>query len=463
MQPPDVKNRRTPPTCMVIGGGWAGIAAAVAAAERGFAVTLVEERPYLGGRARSFVDRTTGDVVDNGQHVMMGCYHALRTTLASLGTDGLLAGPPALQVLFADMEGTRDELRTQRLPGVAGMALGLLGLRRISWSGRMAILRLMLRLRRGPLDTAGRSCADVLAAYGQPADAVTRFWEPVVLATLNAPLDQAAASLLETVLRQAFFAGREASRLLVPVAGLSALVEPLDGVLAAAGGCVVRSTAVERLEIEHNRVVGVDTSDGSRHRPDHVVLAVPPWAVQRLLPAGLRPAVVDALDMSPIVSVYLWYDRPWLDADVVATLGGTVQWVFNRRTLAHAPADVVVRYPGHVALTVSAADDLVGRTSEEIIAVCVDELASLLPASRGATLLHGLVVKERRATVRITAAVERQRSVGLRPYHNLYVVGDWTGTGLPATLEGAARSGREAVLVMAAATTGEGVERHAGR
>ncbi len=421
---------------LVIGGGWAGISAAMEAARLGWEVDLVEQRPYLGGRARSFVDQTMGDVIDNGQHVMMGCYHELLRIVRDLGTDHLLEAQKALRVAFVDEPHGLDVLDASQMPGKLGMAWGLMRLRNLSVTARLAIMRLALTVLRSPDAGRGLTCEEFLVRTGQPPGAVKRFWEPLVLATLNAPVSAAPAELLATVLRLAFFGTTDDAKLLIPTGGLSDLIEPFPAWLAARGGRLHTSTSVDRLRIVDGRAAGADLSDGSYVDVDVVISAMPQRALTRLmLDSGVGSVPSAQPEMSPIVSVYLWYDRQWMSVDFAAALGTTIQWVFNKKRTAD----------GLVALTVSAASDIVGAPSTEIIQLCDAELRRLFSAAMAnAELKHGLVIKEKHATVCITPAVHKQRPATdalCGQVRNLFLAGDWTQTQLPATLEGAARSG----------------------
>ncbi len=425
---------------VVIGGGWAGIAAAMEAARLGWHVHLIEERPYLGGRARSFVDRSTGDVIDNGQHVMMGCYHELLRIVHDLGTDNLLERQKALRVAFVDEVVGLDVLDASALPGKLGMLWGLLRLRNLPFSARIAIVRLALRVLQVPDAGRGLTCVEFFRQTRQPQKAVERFWEPLVLATLNASVSDAPAELLSTVLRLAFFGTTDDAKLLIPTGGLSDLIEPFPAWLAARGGTVLASTSVDRINITDGRAVDVVLSDGSNLDVDVVIGALPQRALARLMRAsGIGSELSEEPEMSPIVSVYLWYDRQWMTVDFAAALGTTVQWVFNKQRTTE----------GLVALTVSAASDIVGAPSEAIIRSCDAELRRLFPdAIRNAEMKHGVVIKEKHATPRITPQVHAMRP-GTDAMHgqvrNLFLAGDWTQTNLPATLEGAARSGVAAI------------------
>jgi squalene-associated FAD-dependent desaturase len=429
-----------PMKALVIGGGWAGIAAAMEAARLGWEVELVEERPYLGGRARSFVDKTTGDTIDNGQHVMMGCYHELLRIVHDLGTDHLLERQKALRVAFVDESIGQDVLDASTLPGKLGMLWGLLRLRNLSLSARMAIVRLALKVLRAPSAGTGLTCHEFFDQLRQPAEAVQRFWEPLVLATLNAPVSVAPAELLSTVLRLAFFGTTDDAKLLIPTGGLSDLVAPFDRWLAARGGTVRTSSSVDRITIVGGRAVGVVLSDGSNIDVDVVISTVPQRALARLVQAsGIASDLPEEPEMSPIVSVYLWYDHQWMSVDFAAALGTTVQWVFNKQRTTN----------GLVALTVSAASEIVGAPSEEIIRSCDAELRQLFAGTMAPAILkHGVVIKEKRATPRFSPAAHgcRPTTDALHTHvRNLFLAGDWTQTQLPATLEGAARSGVAAI------------------
>jgi len=431
-------------TLIVIGGGVAGISAAMHAAKSGARVVLVEERPYLGGRARSFVDRTTGDVIDNGQHLMMGCYTSFLEMSHELGAADFFIKQRALRVRFVDVDGTSDLLDAGLLPGKYGVALGILRLRKIPLRDRLSALRFAMSLQMGRVASSGCTCMEMLTRERQSPLMIERFWEPIVLATLNAQLEEADAGLLVTVLGMAFFGDADASKLYLPSRGLSVFTDPLPEWLSARGGTVLLSTSVDALHWNGERVTSVTLSTGEVLDVDNVVCAIPPRPLQRLLEASpgisYRPP---QLAFSPIVSVYLWYDKQWMTDAFAAMLGVNIQWVFNRRAITKADAAVVDAYPGHVALTVSAGDHMVDLPSEDIVALCERELRAAFASMSGATLLHSRVIKERQATLLATPASNADRPSHVR-IGNITLAGDWTQTGLPATLEGAARSGYDA-------------------
>lgn len=429
---------------LIIGGGWAGIAAAVGAVERGHEVALVEERGYLGGRARSFVDRESGHHIDNGQHVMMGCYAEFLHVVRVLGTEQLLEAQPALKVAFVDTSASKHVLDASLLPGKLGVVAGLLRLTGLPMASRLACVRLALAIALNKAQAKDLTCQEFLRETKQPEDVVMRFWEPLVLATLNAPLEKASAELLVAVLKLAFFGSGKDSALLIPACGLSDLVAPLPTWMASKGSCVRLSTSIDRLILEAGRCTSALLSDGTIVQFEAVVCCVPERALQRLCDAsGIPTMLPPTLQPSPIVSVYMWYDRQWMTDDLLSALGTTIQWIFNKRRIAS----------GLVALTVSASDNIVGMSQDHIVGLCDAELRALLPEAGSAKLLRGLVIKEKMATPLIVPRTKRLLAQHFADdVENLFVAGDWTSTGLPATIEGAARSGIAAIDCVERAT-----------
>lgn len=435
--------------CVIIGAGVAGIAAAMEAAQQGIEVIVLEAHRYIGGRARSFLDEVTGDTLDNGQHVAMGCYSSLRSMLRQLGTESLLQPDEPIPIVFRSSKES-DVFNPYRLPGIAGVLGGIMGMKSFSWRERLRLLYggIRIGIRRG---TRGHTVSSVLQAYKQPRKVVQRFWEPLALATLNAPPPTADASLLTAVVRKAFFGGGTSHHLLVPRAGLSQLWEPFPEWLKQHGGELRLGVRVEELVWLDDRVIGVATSDGEEIRASAVITAVPPKAFVRLLPPTYRErfASVESFETMPIVSVYLWYDTPMHLPPVVGLWGTQSQWVFNRDRIVERLQESRARYPGHVEVTISGARALAQQPAEAIATLVAEELRSIFPEVAEATLLRWRVIKERSATVLLTPKSVYYRLGPQSGIAGLLIAGDWTATGLPATLEGAAQSGRSAARLVA--------------
>lgn len=438
---------------IIIGSGWAGISAAIQAAKRGWQVTVVEERPYIGGRARSFRDKHTGHVIDNGQHVMIGAYTSAWSVMQTLGTTSLIKKQQALQVAFAHVSGSRALLDASAFPGKAGLLAAFLKRKDLSLASRLTCLRLAVRIQRKHTQPRGLTCLEFLQQEKQTPETIRQFWEPLILATLNAPVREAAAELLVNIMRLAFLGGKGASSLWLPTAGLTELIAPFPTWLSHHGGSVIVGTSVENLEFTNNsdckadHGVNITLSNRQQLNADAVVAAIPQRALQRLLQTSdLSLNLPEQPSVSPIVSVYLWYDHTWLTTDFTATLGTSIQWVFNKSAI----------HPGLVALTVSAAEQEATLSGNDLVTKYDTELRTLFPEMKQAVLLHSQVIKEKHATPLITPAVEAQKQqIGLNNTKQLVIAGDWTVPGLPATIEAAARSGVQAVATLAHLSTNE--------
>ena len=427
----------TPRSVAVVGGGFAGLAAAVRLARAGARVTLLERRPFLGGRAYSFRDPATGDVVDNGPHALMGAYTAAIDFLREIGAAGKLAFQPRLRVALAHPVLGLGEVAAPAAPGPLQAPLALLRYRLLARTDRARLFVGALRVVRRAAALDGVSVAAALREAGQSAAACERFWHPLAIATLNEDPERAAARPFAAVLRRGFFAGARAARFALPRVPLSELyVDDARRAVEAAGGTVVTGATVATLVAGEARVDALVLRDGRRVEADAVVLAVPCAALLRMLPPALRGAppfrALAALDTSPIVSVHLWLDRAvgW-GAPFLGLLGGRTQWLFDcgeRR----------------IASVTSGARFWDDAPDDAIVAEVLADARAVVPALRDAACLRFLVVRERHATISLTPAADRARPPVTTPLANLFLAGDWVQTGLPATIEGAVQAGREA-------------------
>ena len=427
----------------VVGGGFAGLAAAVRLARGGAEVTLLERRPFLGGRAYSFTDPATGAVVDNGPHALMGAYTAALDFLAEIGAAGKLAFQQRLHVALADPVLGLGAVAAPSLPGPLQAPGALLRYRLLAPGDRVRLLGGAVRLAaRSPQSLRTTTVAEALAMVGQSPPACARFWHPLAIATLNELPAAAAAAPFVAVLRKAFFAGARAARFALSRVPLSELYT-VDArrAIERAGGTVLTGAAVATLVHGTEGVEGLVLRDGTRVAADAVVLAVPVAALLRLLPPPLRDAPpfrpLTGVGTSPIVSVHVWLDRRvgW-GGPFLGLLGGRTQWLFDGGAAADG---------GHrIASVTSGARFWEEAADDEIAAEVLADAAAVLPALGGAHVRRTLVVRERHATLSLTPAADAVRPGVETPLANLFLAGDWIQTGLPATIESAVISGRAA-------------------
>ncbi|MDB4967707.1 MAG: hypothetical protein JWN44_3396 [Myxococcales bacterium] len=438
---------------VVIGGGFAGLAAATRLVEGGARVTLLEKRPQLGGRAYSVVDEATGDVIDNGQHLFMGCYRATRAFLERIGTADKLRLQDRLQVAFIDAaSGKPSRLETGRLPGPLSLMSGLFGFSSLSWRDKLAMIKVATAIqfpsRMQPQATDWETVDGWLDRLGQSHGARRAFFHPLALATLNDDPGTASAKMFAAVLKEAFFDGGD-GRLGMASVGLSDLyVDDARAWLQARSATVRAGAAVERILVERGVVKGVGLRDGEVIAASAVIAATPASVLPGLVDAEWREgetwwAGLERLTTSPILSLHLWLDRLVTDEELIGVIDSPLHWIFNRNKL------VSVKDPSrsHLSLVVSAARALVDRSSDEIVRLLTDELRRVLPAAADARVVHARLIKERDATITHGAGTEGFRPRCQSPIEGLFAAGDYVRTGLPATIEGAVRSADDAAAL----------------
>src|SRR3989454_4381283 len=466
---------------LIIGGGLAGLAAGVALAGAGRRVRVLEQKPYLGGRARSFVDPVTGCVVDNGQHLFMGCYHSTLRFLAAIGTLDRVRFQPRLAVEFLEKQGRSSSLVCPDLPAPWHLLAGVLRSDGFTPRQKFEILRLGKALDSSSGNgsaSPGRLTVDEwLTRLGQSESLRRNFWDLLSIAALNEDPRIASASLFERVLRLALFTSPADSRLGLATTGLSdCYTTAASDYIVARGGKVETGRNRSRFLIAPLRSLrpevgvceGVDLAEGERINAGVVLSAVPCFQFVELLPGDLLRSEAFfertlALRLAPIISVNLWFDRPVTEHDFAGLRGTTAQWLFNKGQLLRdgarklaprgglsprgslesgKPPEAPQDWSGaYVSLVISGAHAHIGRSREELQALALSELRELAPRAGDARLVHALVIKERWATFSPRPEAEDARPPAVTPARGLHLAGDWTSTALPATIEGAVKSG----------------------
>jgi squalene-associated FAD-dependent desaturase len=427
----------------VIGGGLAGIAAAIRLADLGLPVTLLESRPELGGATYSL--RRDGLMVDTGQHVFLRCYTAYRGLLDRLGT----SGGTDLQRRFAVpvlLPGRAPQLLARRgLPAPAHLLPALAGYRLLSPAERLAAVRGCAALRYVDPDlpaTDGRSFGDWLADHGQSARAIRRLWDLITVAALNLPCAQASLALAARVFRTGLLDAADAGdigRPRVPLVDLHAVAA--RRLLDRLGARVHVRSRVRWIRPEP---VGFRIGlDGTEVEADGVVLAVPHQAAAALVPPAAAPAASQwhRLGAAPIVNVHLRYAARVTDLSMAAAVESPAQWIFDR---SEPGAD-----GQHLVVSLSAADVEIARPAAELVAVQRQALADLFPAARHTPVRDAFVTREPKATFRQAPGTRAYRPGSATRLPGLALAGAWVDTGWPDTMEGAVRSGQEAADLVA--------------
>jgi hydroxysqualene dehydroxylase len=439
---------------IVVGGGFAGLSAGALLAERGARVTVLDARPQLGGRATAFTDRHTGELVDNGQHVLFGCYRATLDFLRRIGALDNIRMQPSMEVVYLDTQGRRSVLRCPPLPSPLHLLAAVLDWDAMPWRDRIGAMKLAgpLRRARAELRRSGTVSADPsgtvsewLIAHGQRHKLRAWLWEPLAVAALNQSPDEAAAAPFVRVLAEMFGPDPTAASLVLPTKPLHEMyAEPAREFIRAQGGDV-RVNALARVVVEHGRVRAVDVR-GERIEASRVIVAIPWFALRSLFgpapPPELAPLLSGAAAMAsmPIVTVNLWYDRRVMDEPFVGLPGREMQWVFDKRLAFGGHAS-------HLSLVSSGATRLTTLGADELTALAAREMEQALPGARGATLVRSTVVREKQATFSLEPG-QPARPGTTTPIDGLYLAGDWIDTGLPGTIESAVVSGHRAAELL---------------
>ena len=441
-------------TVAVLGGGLAGLSAARMLLEQGFHVSLIEKRPFLGGRAFSFHSSEVDMEVDNGQHVFMGCctYYidlikalgayenaflqdSLRAEVVRDGERGTLASTPSLGPLHL----LPSFVRYPHM-GAADKLRAAYGLFRAGLTDR--------RKHAAALDA--ERAIDWLKRHHQSDRAIENFWNLIVLPTLNDDVRSVNADMVIMVVQEGFLKQPRDAAIGYARVGLSSLAGvPGMRFIEDRGGKVALGKTVRGIVIEGGAVSSVRLSDGSTFKADAYVSALPFRELLRCLPReqARQPffASIAGLSSSPIVGLHMWYDRQVMEEDFIAALDSPIQWVFNRSRIQGEKG-----LPGqYVCVSLSGAWEFVDQPKDELRELFTEEMRRLFPLARDAVVKKCLVIKQPEATFRCVPGVASHRPSQTTPIPNLFLAGEWTDTDWPSTMEGAVRSGVSAAEALA--------------
>jgi squalene-associated FAD-dependent desaturase len=440
----------------VIGGGLAGLAAAVRLVESGAQVELFEARGRLGGRAGSFHDRDSAAWVDHCQHVGMGCCHRLLALCETIGRPDFFRRDPLLR--FVDSTGRVFPFRGQRgWPTPLHLAPAFMGLGFLTWRDRWSIGRALLALTRLPdsptLDE--RSIADWLRQRGTSDQALRRFWAVVLVSALSETLEGISLAAARKVFVDGFMSAPDAYELLIPAFPLDELSDSIGVWLETNGASVRRGTAVSRLIGNTRAVTGVvvDHPDGSETMHDFAqVVVAAPWHRLRSLasPTEFAPTLaplfeqLERFEPAAITSVHVWFDRPIIPWPHVVLVDRLSHWVFGHGVekaespSGHHSPDQDEHY---YQIVISATHRDSPRSADHWIDAVLADLRAVFPKAREATVRRSRVVTQPRAVFRPSPGLGRYRPASATAVLGLYLAGDWVDTGWPATMEGAIRGG----------------------
>ncbi len=435
------------PTVAVVGGGLSGLACASALAESGFRVTLLERRPYLGGRASSYEHPGTGEVVDNCQHVLLGCCTNLIEFYKRLGVEEKIRWYD--QLTFLEPGGRASLIGPSWLTAPLHTAPSFLRAACLNSFDKCSIAIAMAVLAPAAPRERGESFLGWLRRHGQTERAIERFWKTVLVSALNEDLDRISVPYAAQVIRESFLKSKPAGRMGVPRVPLTELYKVAGDYVEARGGQVEVRCSAQSFSADPDGVKLRLAAEETKF--DFVVLAVPFDTLSGMLPdteqAGPLRQALGRFKTSPITGIHLWFDRQVTDLDHAVLLDRTIQWMFHKSKLLDRPAEG----GSYLELVVSASKTLVEKSKAEIVELALAEIREFLPAAKDASLMKSAVIKEIHATYSPQPGVDVFRPATETVWPRIFLAGDWTATGWPATMEGAVRSGYIAAEAVARA------------
>ncbi len=447
------------PDVLVIGAGLAGLAASVALSGAGARVTVLERKPYVGGRAYSYLHPALEEEIDS-QHVMLGCCTNLVDLCRLSGADAFVRWYDRIAFLepATAEHGVRQSLvGPGGLPAPPGASWNFLRAPMLGMADKLAVVRGVAEFLRGFPQEDAEPFAAWLRRTGQTPLGIRHFWEPVVLATLNDTFERSSTRYVGKVIHETLLRNSEGGRLGIPVQPLSVFYDAFARLARGNGASFRLRASVERLERAADGVRWrAVLSDGAVIEAGQVILALPFEAVAKLLGTAPPSSAIQGVcadlgqfSHAPITTVHLWFDRAVTTMDHAALLDTRIQWMFNKTGIRRGVSAEESGEGQYLELTISGSFAELRMGREEILRSALEELTGFFPAVREARLVKSGVLKEARATFSVTPGLDQFRPASDAPGDGLFLAGDWTRTGWPSTMEGAVRSGRLAAEAVA--------------
>jgi squalene-associated FAD-dependent desaturase len=437
------------PTVAIAGGGLAGLAAACALADIGFHVTLFEKRPFLGGRASSYEHPGTGEVVDNCQHVLFRLCTNLVEFYERIGVADQIRWYD--HMTFIEPGGRTSTMNSSFLPAPMHTAPSFLQFSFLSAADKLAIARALVPLTLTVQEDKGQSFQEWLDQHGQTKNAVERFWKAILISALSEDLDRISVSAAAQVVRESM-KSPGARQMGVPALPLTDLYKAAGEYVRARGGvlhfrCPVDAFSAMQGAPVKVRARGAGNAGSAEEFFDYLVLALPFDAVDRILPDSPESVPIreqiSHFENSPITGIHLWFDRQISDLDHAVLLDRTIQWMFHKSRLQPIRTQAANGNSGgsYIELVVSSSKSLIDKSRGEIVELALAEVREFFPEARSANLVKSTVIKEVNATYSPRPGIDAHRPSARTGWKRIFLAGDWTATGWPATMEGAVRSG----------------------
>jgi squalene-associated FAD-dependent desaturase len=414
--------------CLIIGGGLAGLTAASILSSKKFSVTLIESSPKTGGRTYSYVDKETGNEIDNGQHILMGCYKETLSFLKLIGAENNFDYQKNLYLKFLDRNKNEFQISAAKLFYPFNVLKAILDYNRLSRKQKKYFVVFLLKLPLLSKNSLKRvTVKEWLENENQDLNTIKSFWEILGIGALNTGLEKASALVFYEVLLQIFFKGNFASTIILPKYGLSeSIINPATSFLINNNGKIILSETIKEVEIKNRKIVSVKSDKNSYDKFDYVISAIPLYSLEKII-SQKQLSIYLELEYSTILNVHIWLKEKTLTEKFYGLLDSPLHWIFVKEK--------------HINIVISNADYLEYKNKNEIYNLVCDELTKYTSIIED-DILKYQIIKEKRATF-----VPGISSLGKRPnskteIKNLFLAGDWINTGLPSTIESAVKSGR---------------------
>ena len=414
--------------CLVLGGGFAGLTSAVYLSKAGYKIELIEASPKLGGRAYSFKDTETNTIIDNGQHILMGCYKETLNFLKLINAAANLEFQKHLKVNFVKEDFRLYPLEAKGIFYPLNLALGILSYNALCVSERLRLILLFLKLPLIPSkDLKNLTVYEWLEGEKQAENIRKAFWEILCVGALNTSIRKASAITFVDILKKIFFRGSKSATIILPAKGLSEtycinaqkFIEQNNGIISF-------SEKVDSLLFDSDKLVKIKTSKRIIEEFDFVISALPLSAFEKVV-NNIRVFTDLNLTYSSILTLHIWLKENRLNRNFYGLINSRIHWVFN--------------HISHITLVISDANDLIELSKEELIEIAGNELSKFMNIPQDEIISYK-IIKEKRATFIPLNNILGQRPPSVTKFSNFYLAGDWIETGLPSTIESAVKSGR---------------------
>lgn len=417
--------------CLVLGGGIAGLSTATYLTLNNFSVTLLESSPKCGGRVKSYYDDESKSYIDNGQHLLMGCYTDTLNFLNIINARDNFIYQKNLQIKFLVDEGTSKELKADLFPYPFNLLKALLNFRAINFVDRVKLLGLLIALPLySDLYLKKRTVYELLIDHWQSENVIKKFWEVICYAALNSDLHTASALMFKHIITKMFLNGNLSSTLIFPSRSLTeSIINPAYDFLASKGCKIKLSENAKEFEIKDDNIISVRSSKNEYSGFDFVISALPHYALEKIVkPTGLKLSI--DFEYSAIINIHLWIKNNPFNELFYGLLDSELQWIFNKGD--------------HINVVISNANKFKNVVEAELINLVISEL-NKFKSINASDIIRFKIIREKKATFIPSNSVIFKRPKSKSNLKNLFLAGDWVNTNLPATIESAVMSGRLAV------------------